>query len=122
MLITKAYHDIPSTLDNGRPMRVYVISPTVPGYPQAKFPGEKVFGISISVVEGRQALWCSGKCSTLISSAIRFVLCSRSEIYQVTGPVERFAGQIASQGYVVGGSIGTTVDKNRVNMVLSLPL
>ena len=26
-----------------------------------------------------------------------------SEIYQVTGPVERFAGQIASQGYVVGG-------------------
>lgn len=25
-----------------------------------------------------------------------------SEIYQVTGPVERFAGQIASQGYVVG--------------------
>ena len=26
-----------------------------------------------------------------------------SEIYQVTGPVERFAGQISSQGYVVGG-------------------
>jgi hypothetical protein len=25
-----------------------------------------------------------------------------SEIYQVTGPVERFAGQIASQGFVVG--------------------
>ena len=25
-----------------------------------------------------------------------------SEIYQVTGPVERFAGQIASSGYVVG--------------------
>lgn len=25
-----------------------------------------------------------------------------SEIYQVTGPVERFAGQIASHGYVVG--------------------
>lgn len=29
------------------------------------------------------------------------ILCI-SEIYQVTGPVERFAGQIASQGYVVG--------------------
>lgn len=27
-----------------------------------------------------------------------------SEIYQVTGPVERFAGQIASQGFVVGES------------------
>jgi hypothetical protein len=25
-----------------------------------------------------------------------------SEIYQVTGPVERFAGQIASHGFVVG--------------------
>lgn len=24
-----------------------------------------------------------------------------SEIYQVTGPVERFAGQIASQGFIV---------------------
>jgi carboxymethylenebutenolidase len=44
-----------------------VISPIVPDYPQAKFPGVVVF----------------------------------SEIYQVTGPVERFAGQIASQGYVV---------------------
>jgi len=52
---------------NGRPMRVYVISPSVPNYPQAKFPGVVVF----------------------------------SEIYQVTGPVERFAGQIASQGYIV---------------------
>lgn len=28
-----------------------------------------------------------------------------SEIYQVTGPVERFAGQIASHGYVVGISV-----------------
>lgn len=44
-----------------------MISPVIPNYPQAKFPGVVVF----------------------------------SEIYQVTGPVERFAGQIASQGYVV---------------------
>lgn len=68
MLITKTVHDIPSQLDpNGRPIRVFVIAPTVPGYPNAKFPG---------------------------------VICF-SEIYQVTGPVERFAGQIASSGYVV---------------------
>jgi len=67
MLITKTYHDIPSALDNGKPMRIFVIAPNVPGYPQAKFPGVVCF----------------------------------SEIYQVTGPVERFAGQIASQGYVV---------------------
>lgn len=67
MLITKIYHDVPSKLSNERPIRIFVISPVVPGYPQAKFPGVVCF----------------------------------SEIYQVTGPVERFAGQIASHGYVV---------------------
>ncbi|KAG6812495.1 hypothetical protein H0H92_002602, partial [Tricholoma furcatifolium] len=67
MLITKTFHDVPSKLDGGRLIRIFVISPSIPDYPQAKFPGIVVF----------------------------------SEIYQVTGPVERFAGQIASQGYVV---------------------
>ncbi|KAH9944426.1 dienelactone hydrolase [Epithele typhae] len=68
MLVTKTFHDVPSKLDpNGRPIRVFVIAPSVPGYPNAKFPGVVCF----------------------------------SEIYQVTGPVERFAGQIASQGFVV---------------------
>ncbi|PIL32013.1 hypothetical protein GSI_06717 [Ganoderma sinense ZZ0214-1] len=69
MLITKTHYDLPTKLDpNGRPIRIFVLSPTVANYPNAKFPGVIVF----------------------------------SEIYQVTGPVERFAGQIASQGYVVG--------------------
>jgi len=68
MLITKTFHDLPTKLDpTGRPIRIFVISPSIPNYPQAKFPGVLVF----------------------------------SEIYQVTGPVERFAGQIASHGYVV---------------------
>ncbi|KAF9241324.1 dienelactone hydrolase [Melanogaster broomeanus] len=67
MLITKTHHDVPAKLDNGRPIRIFVISPVVPNYPQAKFPGVVCF----------------------------------SEIYQVTGPVERLAGQIASHGYVV---------------------
>jgi len=68
MLITKTFHDIPTKFDeNGRPIRIFVISPVIPDYPNAKFPGVVVF----------------------------------SEIYQVTGPVERFAGQIASQGFVV---------------------
>ncbi|KAL7285275.1 hypothetical protein ACG7TL_000369 [Trametes sanguinea] len=74
MLITKTHYDIPTKLDpNGRPIRIFVIAPNVPGYPNAKFPGVVCF----------------------------------SEIYQVTGPVERFAGQIASHGYVVGESIPT---------------
>ncbi|KDN43504.1 hypothetical protein RSAG8_06093, partial [Rhizoctonia solani AG-8 WAC10335] len=64
MLITKTHHDIQAS--NGT-IRIFVISPVIQGYPEAKFPGVVVF----------------------------------SEIYQVTGPVERFAGQIASQGYVV---------------------
>ncbi|KAF8708301.1 Dienelactone hydrolase family, partial [Rhizoctonia solani] len=64
MLITKTHHDIKAS--NGT-IRIFVISPVIQGYPEAKFPGVVVF----------------------------------SEIYQVTGPVERFAGQIASQGYVV---------------------
>ncbi|CAE6353257.1 unnamed protein product [Rhizoctonia solani] len=64
MLITKTHHDIQASNGN---IRIFVISPVIQGYPEAKFPGVVVF----------------------------------SEIYQVTGPVERFAGQIASQGYVV---------------------
>ncbi|KZT52417.1 dienelactone hydrolase [Calocera cornea HHB12733] len=66
MLITKSFVDVPHSL-TGKPMRVFIIEPVLPEYPDAKFPGVVVF----------------------------------SEIYQVTGPVERFAGQIASQGYVV---------------------
>ncbi|KAL4804822.1 ergosterol biosynthesis ERG4/ERG24 family-domain-containing protein [Aspergillus unguis] len=49
------------------PVRIYVFHPTIPGYPNARFPGVVVF----------------------------------SEIYQVTGPVARFARQIAGQGYIV---------------------
>ncbi|KAF8922727.1 dienelactone hydrolase [Mucidula mucida] len=60
MLITKTEQDLPTTAGNGSPMRVFVLKPDLPNYPQAKFPGA-------------------------------------SEIYQVTGPVERFAGQIASR-------------------------
>jgi len=68
MLITKTFCDVPSKLSpNGSLNRIFIIAPTIPGYPKAKFPGVVVF----------------------------------SEIYQVTGPVERFAGQIASQGYVI---------------------
>ncbi|KAK2461878.1 hypothetical protein APHAL10511_006341 [Amanita phalloides] len=68
MLIQTTFHDVPTRLDpNGRPVRIFVISPNVPNYPEARFPGVVVF----------------------------------SEIYQVTGPVERFAAQIASHGYLV---------------------
>jgi hypothetical protein len=56
MLIKTSYRDVP-TKANGRSgtIRIYLIEPNVPEYPEAKFPGCVVF----------------------------------SEIYQVTGPVER---------------------------------
>jgi len=67
MLVKKELHTVPASFGDSKSIGIYVISPVLPSYPQAKFPGVVVF----------------------------------SEIYQVTGPVERFAGQIASQGYVV---------------------
>lgn len=68
MLITESHKDVP-TKANGvdGSMRVFLFHPTIPGYPNAKFPGVVIF----------------------------------SEIYQVTGPVARFARQIAGQGYIV---------------------
>ncbi|EIW64716.1 dienelactone hydrolase [Trametes versicolor FP-101664 SS1] len=39
MLVTKTHYDIPTKLDaNGRPIRIFVISPVVRNYPNAKFP------------------------------------------------------------------------------------
>lgn len=41
MLITTKYYDVPTKLDpNGSPVRIFVISPSVQNYPQAKFPGQ----------------------------------------------------------------------------------
>ncbi|KAI8907653.1 dienelactone hydrolase [Powellomyces hirtus] len=64
MLTKESYVDLPTSTT---PMRVFVIEPNLPSYPNAKFPAVIVW----------------------------------SEIYQVTGPVSRFATQIASQGYIV---------------------
>jgi len=82
MIVKTSYKDVPTSA-NGRSgsIRIYLIEPNVPDYPEAKFPGCVVF----------------------------------SEIYQVTGPVERlatvffdrsrlttrFASNIASEGYIV---------------------
>lgn len=44
MLITKTFYDVPSKLSpNGSPNRIFIIAPTIPGYPKAKFPGVVVF-------------------------------------------------------------------------------
>ncbi|KAK3944470.1 putative Carboxymethylenebutenolidase [Diplogelasinospora grovesii] len=68
MLVKESHADV-QTSANGKEttMRIFLFHPTIPGYPNARFPGVVLF----------------------------------SEIYQVTGPVARFARQIAGQGYIV---------------------
>lgn len=65
MLIKESYVDI--TTSYGTSMRLFVYHPSIPNYPNVKFPGVVVY----------------------------------SEIYQVTGPVARFARDIAGQGFIV---------------------
>ncbi|KAK7948353.1 carboxymethylenebutenolidase [Apiospora aurea] len=78
MLIQESHVDVPTKADGKESsMRIFLFHPTVPLYPNARFPGVALF----------------------------------SEIYQaarpdahsvaVTGPVARFARQIAGQGYIV---------------------
>lgn len=66
MLVTKTYHDIPSALDkNGRPIRIFVIAPNVPGYPNAKFPGK-----------ARKRV-CMRRCADITSYIVLGVVCFR---------------------------------------------
>ncbi|XXG97744.1 hypothetical protein Hte_004054 [Hypoxylon texense] len=68
MLIKESHADVQTNVDGKQTsMRIFVFHPTIPQYPNARFPGVALF----------------------------------SEIYQVTGPVARFARQIAGQGYIV---------------------
>ncbi|KAI0381535.1 dienelactone hydrolase [Hypomontagnella monticulosa] len=68
MHIKESYVDVKTNVDGKETsMRIFVFHPTIPQYPNAKFPGVALF----------------------------------SEIYQVTGPVERFGRQIAGHGYIV---------------------
>ncbi|KAG5962885.1 hypothetical protein E4U57_006704 [Claviceps arundinis] len=68
MLIKESHVDVPTSA-NGKTtsMRIFLFHPTIPNYPNARFPG----------------------------------VCLFSEIYQVTGPVTRFARQIAGHGFIV---------------------
>lgn len=109
MLITKTHYDIPSKLNDGKPIRIFVIAPVVPNYPQAEFPGIHSSCTSQSLTGHHgQALSASGM--RWITQGLSRLISCISEIYQVTGPVERFAGQIASHGYVVGES-GSSHDR-----------
>lgn len=107
MLITKELHTVSASFGPSKNIGIYVISPSVPGYPQAKFPGVVVFRWAFDLVPRVGIKTCG------------------SEIYQVTGPVERFAGQIASQGYVVGSRSGRAsahkVSSITSSMSLKLP-
>lgn len=84
MLVKQSYKDVPTTANGVKgTIRIYVIEPNVPEYPEAKFPG-------CTLPFKDRLSW------QRLMSGVVF-----SEIYQVTGPVERFASNIASEGYVV---------------------
>lgn len=71
-------------ITNRRP-GIYVFHPTIPGYPNARFPGVVIFS---EIYQGTTPL---PPCPFWTDS---YILCT------VTGPVARFARQIAGQGYI----------------------
>ncbi|KAJ3473499.1 hypothetical protein NLG97_g10271 [Lecanicillium saksenae] len=86
MLIQESHVDVKTTA-NGKEstMRIFVFHPVIPGFPNA-------YGHLIELKA----------CNRANSAASRFPgVCLFSEIYQVTGPVARFARQIAGHGYIV---------------------
>ncbi|KAJ5518486.1 C-24(28) sterol reductase [Penicillium expansum] len=87
MLIQESYHDVPTTADGQGTMRIYVFHPTIPGYPNARFPGVVVFS---EIYQGSYPL------------PLRSCPRTSTKDYDpaVTGPVARFARQIAGQGYI----------------------
>ncbi len=125
MLITKTQHDIPSKLSlNGRAVRIFVISPSVPNYPEAKFPGELTFVCSVHnltvCVDRNRSGGLQVRTVFMPTSLQNGELCVHSEIYQVTGPVERFAGQLASHGYVVGEDFCDLRPSSNINAYLDV--
>lgn len=121
MLIKESYRDVQTKA--GGTMRIIIIEPHVPEYPSAKFPGCVVFSEVCRNAYSNMRSW-------LTACALGF----HFQIYQVTGtlftvpriaascslpysddtgPVERFAGNIASQGnndmYLLNTRNGTDV-------------
>ena len=93
MIITKTYHDVPSTLDGGNPIRIFVIAPNLPGYPQAKFPGRSAFVETVR--SSRKSLISSG------SKALSAFLKSIRSPAQSSGLLVRSP---ATDTLLVGGS------------------
>jgi carboxymethylenebutenolidase len=116
MLISQTFRDVSTQLDpKGRPIRIFIFSPIVPDYPHAKFPGAKAHFHAVIMAAAKLTLALDPHRRRLLQvhdledSSLDQIRLSNSEIYQVTGPVERFAGQIASHGYVVGERISCTL-------------
>ncbi|MCJ1373315.1 hypothetical protein MMC20_004543 [Loxospora ochrophaea] len=79
MLIQEHSIDVPTHADGDGNMRIFIFHPTIPNYPQARFPGVVVFS---EIYQGK------------INSP-------EKQNSTVTGPVSRFARQISGQGYIV---------------------
>ncbi|KAM3482297.1 hypothetical protein MY8738_004023 [Beauveria namnaoensis] len=90
MLIQESHVDVKSTA-NGKEstMRIFVFHPAIPGFPNARFPGVCLFS---EIYQG----------SVCRRSRLSLHRALHADMWwAVTGPVARFARQIAGQGYIV---------------------
>lgn len=90
MVHINEYHTDVGT-PGGTKMRVFIFHPVISGYPNAKFPGVIVWS---EIYQGTNPLPQSS--ITGLAQWLTWGFLTES----VTGPVSRFARQIAGQGYI----------------------
>ncbi|RDL41239.1 putative dienelactone hydrolase family protein [Venustampulla echinocandica] len=94
MLIQETHTDVPTKADGKvGSMRIFLFHPTIPGYPKARFPGVVLFS---EIYQGGFNLHSDATTRNETGEDPLFV--ARGPL---TGPVARFARQIAGQGYIV---------------------
>lgn len=90
MLVKESHVDLQTS---SGPMRVFIYQPNVPDYPDAKFPGVAVFTGNILapfVFFCLDMAWLNDRNELCVLIGVLFWSCVGVEIYQVTGPLDRF--------------------------------
>ncbi|KAJ2902007.1 dienelactone hydrolase family protein [Zalerion maritima] len=106
MLIEESFTDLPTSTDGKESsMRIFLFHPKIPGYPKAKFPGVCVFS---EIYQGSFA--SGGVVPTSPVAPPNTIASPNGPVHTegptipdhlvVTGPVARFARQIAGHGYI----------------------
>ncbi|KAL8934793.1 MAG: hypothetical protein Q9211_005042 [Gyalolechia sp. 1 TL-2023] len=100
MLIEESHKDVSTKADGHGTMRIYLFHPKIPSYPQAQFPGVVVFS---EIYQGVPLipLFFVVPIFTFRAFENIVIMCLTTHVFSVTGPVARFARQIAGHGYIV---------------------